>query len=700
MSELYNTNFAIYSQDAETIRSSLRMELAAHITEDQKAVSSRLGLGLVSGQLVDDCFTQLIYAKKEDIEKLQSIVSRAESKGDNAKEDGAFETHMYKPLVGITEYIASFEASKPKRRWIHSETRITGKEMPYSKPDLRLGGPSSELKTWRDLAAFGEVKPKAVQGMGPGQDIKASDALIQSGDYARLHLAGSPFRLFSIALMITGNNFQVGIFDRAGVVVSPAANIWTDTKTFIRVIRRLTCDLSHIEMGCDPSVFELPSHAELYPFIREKAKTLGVPLDSLDYPSFLVQCLKRSSALDGMDARSPLDCDREDWEVHEWLTIGPPVWVSLSLLGRGTSIWRVMPYKEDDFDSSAEVCILKNTWRNSHRVSESEIYETIDGGPDGVADFYYGGDAVFPYAKAAISVANIRVIDYRVNRKNLLDVPSHRSVDPTPMLHRLILGTVGRPLWDAVDYVDLLRGFRAVLLGHEGLWEQGILHRDISAGNILLVVGTAEEGKEGFITDLEFARLRQIRQTRTRVNKDGAETTAKAWTDTTRGLLMTGTVQFMAIAKLEAITSGTPCVPGFTDQVHHDLESFIWVFAYTVMRRLMAEKRLDSNSTKHIHKWFKECFCSLSASVVASNRAAYKPLKLPCPVSDDILPKPIKKLLAWFVEKVQFNQHATGLLKELAEDGEDIIVIVRPLTHPTLLRPIEVTISALQSLQR
>ncbi|KAJ8695804.1 hypothetical protein PTI98_005730 [Pleurotus ostreatus] len=698
MSELYNPNFAIYSQDAETIRTSLRLELAANIIEDQKAISGRLGLELVSSQLVDDCHSQLLRDKKDDIESLQDIVARAESKGDNAKDDAAFKIHMYKPLVDIIEFIASFGESKPKRRWIHSATCITGKEMPYSKPDLRLGDPSSELKTWRDLAAFGEVKPKAVQGMAPGQAIKASDALIQSGDYARLHLAGSPFRLFSIALMITGNNFQVGIFDRAGIVVSSPANMWTDIKTFIRVIRRLTCDLSHIEMGCDPSVFELPPHAELYPLIREKAKSLGVPRDSLDYPSFLVQCRKRNSTLDGMDTRSRPDHDRDDWETHKWLTIGPPVWVSLSLLGRGTSIWRVMPYKEGDFDSSAEVCILKNTWRNSRRVSESEIYETVERGPDGVANFHYGGDAVFPYTTAAISVTNIRQVNYRVNRRGLTNVPSHRSVDPTPMLHRLILKTVGRPLWDAVDYLDLLKGFRAALLGHEALWKQGILHRDISAGNILLAVGAAEEGKEGFITDLEFARLRQIRQTRTRVNDDGTETAATAWADTARGRLMTGTVQFMAIGKLHAVI-GTQSVPGFTDQVHHDLESFIWVFAYTVMRRLMSEKRLDSQSTKHIHKWFRECFCSLSPSVVASNRAAYRPLQLPCSISDDILPKPIKKLLAWFVEKIQFNQRAVDLLEELAEDGEDVVVIVRPLTHPTLLRPVDVTISALNSLR-
>lgn len=338
--------------------------------------------------------------------------------------------------------------------------------MPYSKPDLRLGDPSGELKIWRDLAAFGEVKPQAAQGMAPGQAIKASNALVQSGDYARLHLAGSPFRLFSIGLMITGNNFQVGIFDRAGVMVSSALNMWSNTKTFIRVIRKLTCDLYPMEMGCDPSVFELPSFAEWYPRIREKAKSLGVPRDSLNYPSFIVNCRKRKTILDRLDTRSPLDRDREDWETKEWLTIGPPIWVSLSLLGRGTSIWRVMPFNQDEFDPSARVYILKNTWRNSRRSSESEIYETVEGDTTGVANFHYGGDAVFPYSTSpAISVTNIRNSAYRTSKNDLLDVPCHRSIPATPMLHRLILKTVGRPLWDAIDYTELLKGLRAALIG-------------------------------------------------------------------------------------------------------------------------------------------------------------------------------------------------------------------------------------------
>ena len=43
--------------------------------------------------------------------------------------------------------------------------------------------------------------------------------------------------------------------------------------------------------------------------------------------------------------------------------------------------------------------------------------------------------------------------------------------------------------------------------GHKFLWEkQGILHRDISAGNVLLASEQSPEpGHEGFVMDIEFA---------------------------------------------------------------------------------------------------------------------------------------------------------------------------------------------------
>ena len=45
---------------------------------------------------------------------------------------------------------------------------------------------------------------------------------------------------------------------------------------------------------------------------------------------------------------------------------------------------------------------------------------------------------------------------------------------------------------------------------HEFLCDQGILHRDISAGNIMLPAATPPEaGAEGFLMDLEFARIKR-----------------------------------------------------------------------------------------------------------------------------------------------------------------------------------------------
>lgn len=48
-------------------------------------------------------------------------------------------------------------------------------------------------------------------------------------------------------------------------------------------------------------------------------------------------------------------------------------------------------------------------------------------------------------------------------------------------------------------------------LAHQFLYRQGILHRDISAGNILLALDpeTALPGCEGFLADLEFARIHE-----------------------------------------------------------------------------------------------------------------------------------------------------------------------------------------------
>ena len=48
----------------------------------------------------------------------------------------------------------------------------------------------------------------------------------------------------------------------------------------------------------------------------------------------------------------------------------------------------------------------------------------------------------------------------------------------------------------------------SLVLGHQWLFQQGVLHRDISAGNILLSANPhPKSGEEGFITDLDLAKV-------------------------------------------------------------------------------------------------------------------------------------------------------------------------------------------------
>jgi hypothetical protein len=88
---------------------------------------------------------------------------------------------------------------------------------------------------------------------------------------------------------------------------------------------------------------------------------------------------------------------------------------------------------------------------------------------------------------------------------------------------------------------------------HEFLCNQGILHRDISAGNIMLPAETPPEvGAEGFLMDLEFARVKRSSLDTTStitvppVRKLGGGMTAPAvrshtifGTDVMRGAVMT-----------------------------------------------------------------------------------------------------------------------------------------------------------------
>ncbi|KAH7053440.1 hypothetical protein B0J12DRAFT_698622 [Macrophomina phaseolina] len=119
------------------------------------------------------------------------------------------------------------------------------------------------------------------------------------------------------------------------------------------------------------------------------------------------------------------------------------------------------------------------------------------------------------------------------------DVPRRNRVH-----RRVIMRGVGKSLYRASSLQAMLTGLVGGIKGHESLFKAGILHRDISIGNVLL--NEAED--DGFLIDLDLAIKIDRKKASGAPNR-------------------TGTKVFMAIGALY----------GEDHSFMHDLESFFWL---------------------------------------------------------------------------------------------------------------------------
>jgi hypothetical protein len=216
----------------------------------------------------------------------------------------------------LFSYIAEFDQATPRK--FQKTNGMPKADEPHTfgfpscSPDLTIspqGTDTSKSKLWRDRDAFGEVKPSNKQGPKPATSGSIPPIVTQSADYARLFMSARPFMLFCVGILIFGTGFCVGIYDRDGITFSPIFDMFEDTETLIRVVRTLGCNLSVEELGFDPTVRVLTD--------LETQRLTG----KTEYPSAVVP-----------------SCGND---LRQWCTIGPPIWTSLSLLGRGTNVWRV-----------------------------------------------------------------------------------------------------------------------------------------------------------------------------------------------------------------------------------------------------------------------------------------------------------------------------------------------------------------------
>lgn len=134
------------------------------------------------------------------------------------------------------------------------------------------------------------------------------------------------------------------------------------------------------------------------------------------------------------------------------------------------------------------------------------------------------------------------------------------------MLSCLIVRPKGRDITEFKSVEELLTAMRDAIKAHQSLYEDAkILHRDISAGNILIVDPNEADGRSGMLIDLDLA-----------VGID----------DSPSGTLYrAGTARFMAIGVLQ----------GHRHNYRHDLESFFYVLLCMCARNAWDEKKQLTN---------------------------------------------------------------------------------------------------------
>ncbi|KAI9454523.1 hypothetical protein F5148DRAFT_1288603 [Russula earlei] len=128
--------------------------------------------------------------------------------------------------------------------------------------------------------------------------------------------------------------------------------------------------------------------------------------------------------------------------------------------------------------------------------------------------------------------------------------------------HRLVLDHVGKPLKDFKSSREMVKAVYASLIAHEAAYQAGILHRDLSAGNLLIFDDGALNINGGMLIDWDHCKA---------VDPQNELTTARPHT-------RTGTWQFMAADLIENSSIRQTFV--------HDLESAFWVMLWVTISHL------------------------------------------------------------------------------------------------------------------
>ncbi|KAI0750222.1 hypothetical protein C8Q80DRAFT_1269961 [Daedaleopsis nitida] len=509
-----------------------------------------------------------------------------------------------------------------------------------SKPDIAISGPGVALtrnevtaSKWEKILSILEAKSDEAQDpfLRPGQVHDST--IIQLARNAR-NLMLTHGLLAAFVIGVYGRVVRVARFDHTCAVVSQPFNIHTDYEKLRRFFWRFTHPaIGKVVVGCDPTVSRLDVHDKAW--VKDQLRPLGENLAGFDK--------------DIVHARRTYVYDDKTATMTPYIMY-KAVDMNARLFSRATTVWRALEdtrSRSDGMASKPKVRILKDSWRQVVRQSEASFYHRLaDRIPEeercGLPKLECGGDLgqweVRQWEQTSPNVSHmdgqreIRLSPGPYNSPTDSDdpsSPSSRAEDaegssiappdtfPIPFpLHqtfswtlalgpeytfrershmRFVVEQVGRPITAFKNTRELVGAFRDAIYGHMLAYQKaGVLHRDISVGNILIVDKPGDGSCRGFIHDFDYSSmveeiLEALDEAPVDISSygdvdvvwetDEEDSPSPDQEDVHANLKeRTGTYYFMAMDFLKARDRPAIHTP------RHDLESFYWVLLWVVLR--------------------------------------------------------------------------------------------------------------------
>ncbi|KAM5541450.1 hypothetical protein V8D89_005004 [Ganoderma adspersum] len=325
-------------------------------------------------------------------------------------------------------------------------------------------------------------------------------AIVQLADYMH-NLSTHQHRVFSYGFYVQWRWARLLYFDHTGVLVSEPFD-WTETSSPLHNFVWKLAHMTLAKLGYDPTaqeaahddlakVFRKATDPSLHGAVRtyvydaffakpkEHDHSRGNPKDRLDREmdeapiyKLTVPSSRPSSERDLLDSElSPPTTNSREAPERAFL-VGRPHFAADSLVGRCTRGYIA-------FDlTTGEFCFLKDCWRSiipGRTWPEHLVYDHLHRNDVKlIPTVVCGGDVSGPLQRPA--VAHTCFSDLEGTRQ------------PVPRVHyRIVIRDIGLRLSEFTHFGELNHVFLCALAAHYSAWEKaGVLHRDVSVGNILI----------------------------------------------------------------------------------------------------------------------------------------------------------------------------------------------------------------------